>query len=580
MAQKQICEDPRVEKILDMVYALAAGDLGARCAMTKDGDALDAIIGGLNMLAEELQAAEQDGRIATKKLETEKENFQSLLEQLPFGILNFDTRGTLHFINDRFFGMFGHPPRDIPDIDTWLKLGFPEEAAHKQFLSYWMDSIEHPDTKYPEPRVFNITCKDGSIKEVLISHIKLEKGESLAIYEDVTEKRKLEKRLIQAQKLEAIGNLAGGVAHDLNNILSGIVSYPELLLVTLPEDSDLRGPLQTIRSSGLKASAIVQDLLTMTRKDHSEIKVFNASRVLAEYLQGSEHRKMLSTHPQVMVATDEEPRLLNINGSYLKLIKVFTNTVFNAAEAMPDGGVVTIKLHNEYVSRPIKKYDYIAEGEYVVISVTDEGMGIIPEDLPHIFEPFFTTKKLGRGGTGLSMAIIYAIVKEHNGCIDVDSAEGQGTTINIFIPATRDDLPVVDKPKIPFSEFKGNNETILIVDDIAEQREICSAIAKRLGYNPVVLPSGEEALAYLQDHSVDLIILDMIMDPGIDGLETFRRIKDIRPNQKAIIASGYAESARINEAIALGVGRHIRKPYSIENLGRAILDQIRPKTKA
>ena len=578
MAQQQICDDSRIEKILDLVHSLAAGDLNARCPLMKDGGELDAIIGGLNMLAEELQAAAEERRITMEKLETEKENFKALLEQLPYGILNFDSQGDLHFINDRFVEMFGHSTQSIPDIEAWLRLGFPDDAAHHQFLSYWMDSIKNPEAKHPEPRVFNIICKDGAIKEVLISHIKLEKGNSLAIYDDVTEKRKLEKRLIQAQKLEAVSNLAGGVAHDLNNILSGIVSYPELLLVTLPEDSDLRGPLKTIHSSGIKASAIVQDLLTMTRKDHSEIKVLNLSLVLAEYLQSSEHRKMLSNHPRVTVATEEEPHLLNISGSFIQMTKAIINTVFNAAEAMPDGGTITITLHNEYVSRPIKQYDYISEGEYVVISIADEGLGMNPEERSHIFDPFFTTKKMGRGGTGLGMAIVYSIVKEHNGCIDVAGAADKGTTINIFIPATRDDLAFVEKSKTPISDFKGNNETILIVDDIAEQREICSAIVKRLGYSPVVLPSGEKALEYLRHQTVDLIILDMIMDPGIDGLETYRKIRGINPNQKAIIASGYAESARINEAIALGVGQHIRKPYSIENLGRAIIEQIRPKS--
>jgi len=225
------------------------------------------------------------------------------------------------------------------------------------------------------------------------------------------------------------------------------------------------------------------------------------------------------------------------------------------------------------VDYAIKGYDQVQEGDYAVLSVSDTGTGISPEDQARIFEPFFTKKKLGRSGTGLGLAVVWGTVKDHQGYIDVQSTEGTGTTFTLYLPATRKVDP--QKPITDLEEnLKSRGEKILVVDDVGQQREIASAILKYLGYDVATAASGEEAVQYLKENRADLVILDMIMDPGIDGLETYKRIREQNPGQKAIITSGYSETDRVKKAQELGAGRYLKKPYTLENLGRAVKEEL------
>lgn len=205
--------------------------------------------------------------------------------------------------------------------------------------------------------------------------------------------------------------------------------------------------------------------------------------------------------------------------------------------------------------------------------VSDTGIGIPPDDIDRIFEPFYTKKVMGRSGTGLGMTVVWGTVQDHNGYIDVQSEEGMGTTFTLYFPSTKKKAKK-EKNQIPIEQYMGNEQTILIVDDVYEQLELASSMLSRLGYKIVMASSGEKALEYLQGHSADLVVLDMIMDPGIDGLETYRRILKIHPAQKAIIASGYVEKISIQEAQKLGIRTFIKKPYMLEDIGIAIRDEL------
>jgi signal transduction histidine kinase len=221
------------------------------------------------------------------------------------------------------------------------------------------------------------------------------------------DQRRLEVQLRKSQKMEAIGTLAGGVAHDLNNILSGIVSYPELLLMDIPKKSPLRQPLLTIQESGQKAAAIVQDLLTLARRGVSITEVMNLNQSIEKYLNSPENQKILQYHPGVKVEVDLQAKLFNILGSPVHLSKTIMNLVSNAAEAMPSSGVIHISTENRYIDHPLKGYDTVEEGDYVKLTVSDNGVGISPEDIDRIFEPFYTKKTMGRSGTGLGMAVVW-----------------------------------------------------------------------------------------------------------------------------------------------------------------------------
>lgn len=383
------------------------------------------------------------------------------------------------------------------------------------------------------------------------------------------ERRRLEARLRRAQKMEVVGTLAGGVAHDLNNILAAAVGYPELLLLQVPQDSPLRKPLEAIKKSGMKAAAIVNDLLTLARRGVATAEITNLNLIVSEYLSSPEFEELKSYHPEVDMEIDMEEDLLNTPGSPVHLMKTLMNLVSNAAEAMPSGGTLSIRTERRHISQPVKGYDEIGPGDYAILEVSDTGTGISPEDMERIFEPFYTKKIMGKSGTGLGMAVVWSTVKDHKGHIEVKSLEGEGTTFTLYFPLTRRPLPQT-RPPSSIKEYVGRGESILVVDDVEEQREIAFRLLSELGYSVTTVPSGEKALEHLEHGSVDMIILDMIMDPGMDGLTTYKKIIELHPGQKVIIASGFSETDRVREAQRLGAGIYLKKPYLLENLGIAV----------
>ncbi len=389
---------------------------------------------------------------------------------------------------------------------------------------------------------------------------------------DLSLQKQLEEQLRRAQKMEALGTLAGGVAHDLNNILAGIVTYPDIMLMQIPEDSPLRKALLTIKKSGLKATAVVQDLLTLARRGVSKRMVLNVNDIIREYLESPELRKMLENTPDVKIETSLAPDLMNIEGSNVHISKTIMNLVTNAAEAMPNGGTITISTANVYVDTPIPGYDKVNEGDYILLTVRDNGTGISKKDMPHIFEPFYTRKVMGRSGSGLGMAVVWGSVKDHFGYIDIESTVGKGTAVKIYLPVTRQERTAKDKKQC-LDELRGN-ESILVVDDVKEQREVAQYLLETLGYEVETASSGEEAVEMCRKRDYDLLVLDMIMTPGIDGLETYIRIKEINPGQKAVIASGFSETERVSKAQELGAGSYIKKPYTMENLARAVRHEL------
>ena len=395
----------------------------------------------------------------------------------------------------------------------------------------------------------------------------------LTVATDITAMKEMEARLQRAQKMEAIGTLAGGVAHDLNNILSGLVGYPELLLMDIPEDSETRVIVETIKQSGEKAAAIVQDMLTLARRGVAAADVIGLNQVVQDYLGSPELARLKSFHHQVAIHSDLTPRLFNIVGSSVHLGKTIMNLVTNAAEAMPDGGTITISTQNCYVDQPMHGFETVLEGEYVLLRVADTGVGISTQDLERIFEPFYTKKKMGRSGTGLGMAVVWGTVKDHHGFIDARSIEGQGTVFELYFPITRRDLKM-ETEELPIDRYRGAGESVLVVDDIKEQRDLATFMLKRLGYQVDTVASGQEAIEFIRKTPVDILVLDMIMEPDMDGLDTYRQILAISPGQKAVIASGFSESERVLEAQRLGAGHYIKKPYRMEQLGMALREQL------
>ena len=412
------------------------------------------------------------------------------------------------------------------------------------------------------------TLFDCKIRAYILKKNDLNQGVIIAVT-DISKAKHLEGRLRQAQKMEAIGTLAGGVAHDLNNMLSSIISYPEFILLDLPKDSPLQKPLRTILKSGKQMAAVVQDLLTMARRGVAVFETVNVNTIITNQLNSPEIQQLRKFHPLVKIHSTLENSLLNVRGSEPHLAKTFMNLINNGAEAMTNGGNINISTKNIYINKPIRGYETVTKGDYVSISITDEGSGIAKEELPRIFEPFYTKKKMGRSGSGLGMAVVWGTVKDHNGYIDILSSEDKGTTFTLYFPATSE--PIKKRLKtVSIERYQGSKESILVVDDSESQREIVKNILGKLNYKVTSAPSGEEAVQYLKSHDVHLIILDMIMAPGIDGLETYHRITAFKPDQAFIIASGYSENKRVQDLQELSGCLYINKPYSIEQIGIAV----------
>jgi PAS domain S-box-containing protein len=521
-----------------------------------------------------------DRKASEEALKRSEQKYRTIIEGIGEGYFEVDLRGNLIFFNPALCRISGLPAEEIAGIN-YRDYTTPETAQKMLRMFGRIYKTARPSGVQD----FEIRMRDGRriAIDLTASPIVSPAGGVIGfrgLCRDISErkraeqqKQELEEELQRAQKMKAIGTLAGGVAHDLNNILSGIVSYPDLLLLDLPDESPLRMPIETIRDSGRKAAAIVQDLLTLARRGVSVSEVLNLNDIVLEYLRSPEFRKLESFHPHVRVERRLDSGLMNIIGSPVHLSKTVMNLVSNAAEAMPDGGAIRISTRNAYVDQPIQGYDHVTEGDYVVLEVSDAGIGIAAEDLQPIFEPFFTKKKMGRSGTGLGMAVVWGAVKDHKGYIDVASVKGQGTTFSLYFPVTRKEVESAQSVA-SIDHLHGGGERILVVDDVQQQRQIASAILLKLGYQVHTVSCGEAAVEYLKSHSVEMLVLDMIMSPGIDGLETYRRVLKQHPGQKAVITSGYSETDRVNEAQRLGAGIYLRKPYTLENLGAAVKQEL------
>lgn len=424
---------------------------------------------------------------------------------------------------------------------------------------------------------------DGELKDILktVTPLKM-KGRDcfLESFIDISDRKRAEEllrlseqRLQRVEKMEALGNLAGGVAHDLNNVLGVVIGYAELLLNSEDKASPLRRRLEYIMKGGERASAIVQDLLTLTGRGVTTMKVMNLNDLILDGQQLPEYASLCSQHPFMRVDLDLDPDLMNLFGSPAHLAKSIYNLLANAAESMPAGGILTVRTSNQYLDRPVQGYDEVLEGDYVVLTVSDTGEGVPAVDLKRIFEPFYTKKVMGRSGTGLGLAVVWRTVKDHHGYINVESVMGKGTTFILYLPVTRERIRG-ERTGVTLSEYMGKGERVLVVDDVEGQRDLAAEMLRKLNYQVESVASGEEAVAYLKEKEVDLIVLDMIMDPGMDGLETYRRIVANHPQQKAIIVSGFSETEHVRAAQALGAGPYVRKPYNLEKLGMAVRKEL------
>jgi len=394
----------------------------------------------------------------------------------------------------------------------------------------------------------------------------------VAMKRDVTQEVVLERKLARAEKMQAIGLMASGVAHDLNNILSGIVGYPELLLLRLPKDSELRKPIEAIHESGQRAATVVSDLLTVARGAAATRECHNLNSLVQQYLDSPEFHKLKSLYPNITHRQQFDANQANILCSSVHIKKCLMNLVTNAAEAINENGTIRISTQIQHIDRTNDLVSVQKKGDYVVLNVEDTGTGLSDNDLEHVFEPFYTKKVMGRSGTGLGLTVVWNTMQDHDGQIHVKSSS-EGTCFKLYFPVTSEQLGIQAKT-VNMKCLTNNGEHILIVDDEPQLRDIASQMLQTLGYKVDSVCSGELALKFIEEDPVDLMVIDMLMGSGMSGRQTYEAALKRYPNQKAIIASGFSESDDIKATLRLGASGFIKKPYSINQLDRMIKEAL------
>jgi two-component system cell cycle sensor histidine kinase/response regulator CckA len=381
------------------------------------------------------------------------------------------------------------------------------------------------------------------------------------------EKKKLEEQLRQSQKMEAIGRLAGGVAHDFNNMLTGIIGYADLLLLSLNRDHPLVGKVEEIKKAGKRAASLTQQLLAFSRKQMLQPKVLDLNLVVNDL------KKMLQRliGEDIELETHLESNLFRVKVDPNQMGQVLMNLVVNARDAMARGGRITIETANVVLDQAYgrKKGVSLQPGPYVLLEVRDTGIGMDPETRSHIFEPFFTTKELGKG-TGLGLSTVYGIIKQSGGYIWVDSQPECGTAFQIFLPRAEGESAL--KQSDPHSPplFQGS-ETILIVEDNELVRNLTSEALRQFGYSVIEASGGDPALKIIQENGekIDLLLTDVVM-PGLNGRELADQVLSSRPGIKVLYMSGYSDNAIVQHGILSPGLAFIEKPFSPETLAEKV----------
>ncbi len=521
----------------------------------------------INLMYSQRLLEQQVSERTQKHLES-KRRFQDLVNLLPEMVCETDLQGRLIYANQLTLKRLNINNFDLLGTSIFDYL-IPEQRdqARQKFSSI----IRGDDQRLSE---YTACTSTGETFPTLTRSAPIYTDNHVSgvrsVIIDISERHTLEKQLRRAQRMEVIGLMASGVAHDLNNILSGVINYPELILNKLPRDSELRDQVNAIKKSGLRAAEVVEDLLTVSRGVAASRIIASPNAMVTDYMNSPEFLQLQSLHPGISWQRELDPEVANISCSGTHVNKSIMNLVTNAAEAIKDCGQVTISTTSRQQgdTDPGDEDKILQKQQWSVISIHDSGPGIAAEDLKHIFEPFYTKKVMGKSGTGLGLTIVWNTVQDHDGEIRVSSSEN-GTTFSLYFPST--DQPAEQPaPAKGLTVVMGNGEKILVIDDNRQQQDIAMQLLTSLNYRVNAVSSGEEAVEYLRTRFAHLLLLDMLMPPGMNGLETYKQILAIHPGQKAVIASGFSESRDVRQALELGAAAFIKKPYEMEQLGQTV----------
>ena len=557
--------------------------------LRKDGDIRVVLWSSANIYAEDgttVLATVAQGQDITRRKQMEqsiqeaREYAESIVETVRESLVVLDSDLRVISANRSFYQTFRVTPEetegqflydlgnrqwDIPKLRELLEQILPMNTELQNF------EVEH-DFQHIGHRVMLLNARR--------LHRRLEKRQMILLaIEDITERKRAEEekeelqgQLRQAQKMEAVGQLAGGVAHDFNNILTVIQGYTEIALRSIPEDDPLCRNLNEIRKATMRAANLTRQLLLFSSRHPVDFAPVDLNKVVNDLI------KMLSRliGEDISLTTDLERGLWTVKADVGTIEQVIMNLAVNARDAMPEGGEITIKTENVHVTKKYcQTHRYARPGRFVCLSVRDTGVGMEQEVLEHIFEPFFTTKRPGQG-TGMGLSVVYGIVKQHEGWVNVESSLGNGTIFRIYLPAVS--LRPREEQKAPLSleTLRGEGERILLVEDEESVRQLCTKMLSQNGYTVSVATNGREALDIFrkEEGNFDLIFCDVVL-PDVRGPTLAERLLKLKPGVNILFASGYSDRKSDWHSIRQGGYPYLQKPYSLPDLLKAVRETLK-----
>lgn len=497
---------------------------------------------------------------------------EALLSATGDGLIAIDQRGVVVFFNPAAARLFGRDPSSMIG-QTLEPLFLPEMfVEHQRYVTDFFARQVSDDYKQTIETVGQHS--DGSTVpvEITLSATTVE-GQRLVIasVRDVSQRRQSDDRnralmeqLTQAQKMEALGTLAAGMAHDFNNMLGAIMGYASAMTRELDKSHRHYTDVDQILSVARRAKRLTDKLLALSRRSDSEFEPLALNSIVQDVVG-----LLQRTIPKNIIFKTRLVKGVYLEGDRTQLEQVLLNICLNSRDAMPDGGEIVLKTRTIELDQAAAKPLALVPGKYCELVVADDGLGLDPETLSRAFDPFFSTKPSNEG-SGLGLALVYAMVTGHRGQVVIDSEEGEGTAVTVYLPAT-DIKPVQEIPREIGRQIRGRGETILLVDDERHLRDMAKRLLEGLGYKVTLAESGEEAEAiYRQQHeSIDLVILDVVL-VGLSGAETLDRLREIDNDVRVLVSSGYDREGEPRHLLDKRVCGFIQKPYGIEEVNQAI----------
>jgi PAS domain S-box-containing protein len=514
------------------------------------------------------------------RLRTSERRFRFMVQNSPDMIYTLDSNGQFTFINNAAERLFGYRSADLvgkpyhtvlyeEDLDKacWR---FNERRTGKRATSGYelrlktgphreSRIVQHPEIAVVELNATGVYRRAGTRRELIGTY---------GVARDMTFRKILETQLLQAKKIEALGNLSGGIAHDFNNLLMGIQGIVSLVLFKMEPNNPFMDQLKMIEQYVQDGAGLTRQLLTFVKGGAMEIQPTDVNALIKK-----QSRLFGRTRKAIQITETLAPDVLPIEADASQIEQVLLNIYVNAGHAMPEGGELLVRTENTLLTEKsvIAHSPNITPGNYVKITVSDTGIGMDDATQLRIFDPFFTTKKIGKG-SGLGLYSAYGIIKNHDGHIQVTSTRNKGTTFTIYLPATE---RRICQPEIPSPRRIIGRETVLLVDDEEKIRDVCRESLKLLGYSVVTANSGEQAIEVFKEmaDTIDVVVLDMIM-PGLSGKETYRYLKQLKPAVKVLVASGYSIDMLEGDFLSDGCSLMIQKPFKIDHLSMKIQELV------